>query len=47
MKASKKGHLPVAEALIRAKADVNAHDVSDCSIPVYVNRKPQKRSGCE
>ena len=37
MKASSHGHLPVAEALIQAKADVNAHDVSSCSIPVFVN----------
>ena len=36
MKASSNGHLPVAEALIQAKADVNATDVSNCFIPVFV-----------
>ena len=43
IKASTNGHLPVAEALIQAKADVNARDVS-WSIPVFVNRKTQNRS---
>ena len=36
MKASSNGHLPVAEALIQAKADVNARSVSSCSLPVCV-----------
>ena len=36
MKASSNGHLPVVEALIQAKADVNTCNVSSCSIPVFV-----------
>ena len=37
MKASFNGHLPVTEALIQAKADVNACNVSSCLITVFVN----------
>ena len=37
MKASSRGHLPVGEALLQAKADVNEYDVSIFSISVCVN----------
>ena len=40
MNASFYGYLPLAEALIQAKADVNnAHNVSSCSIPLFCRHK--------
>ena len=40
-------HLPMAEALIQAKADLNAQDVSTFCMPLLHTQAPsQSRSGC-
>ena len=43
MDACNNGHLPVTDALIQAKADVNARSVSSCFIPLFLNHPSVSR----